>query len=176
MGKPSRASTNATRAMVAAKAVGGYWCKPLDLPSGCTDFNDLAGISGIERVSAQIAAAIGAVDAPETTIAPAEASGQGADKGKARKNRQRADTPAGGGSGGDDAQSTKPYFNVDDRGVWYHGFSQQGDPLPAQWICSPLRVSAKSRDAGNGDWGYLLEFNDADGMPKRWAMPASMLA
>jgi putative DNA primase/helicase len=77
------------------------------------------------------------------------------------------DAGAGGG---------RPFFTVDDGGVWFHGFSQQGDALPAQWICSPLHVTAQSRDAANGEWGYLLEFADADGNPKRWAMPASMLA
>jgi len=73
-------------------------------------------------------------------------------------------------------QAARPFFNVDERGVWYHGFSQQGDPLPAQWICSEMDVTAKSRDAANGEWGYLLEFSDDDGSAKRWAMPASMLA
>ena len=65
---------------------------------------------------------------------------------------------------------------MNEGGVWFHGFSQQGDALPPQWICSALYITAKSRDAVNGEWGYLLEFNDADGNPKRWAMPASMLA
>jgi putative DNA primase/helicase len=75
-----------------------------------------------------------------------------------------------------DQESRRPFFRVDDIGVWYHGFSQQGDPLPPQWICSPLHVTAKTRDAGGGEWGYLLEFADGDDAAKRWAMPASMLA
>jgi putative DNA primase/helicase len=72
--------------------------------------------------------------------------------------------------------SSRPFFKVDKRGVWFHGFNQQGEVLSPLWICSPLRVPAKSRDAHNGEWGYLLAFEDADGKPKRWAMPASMLA
>jgi putative DNA primase/helicase len=147
-------------ATAAANAVRGTWCKPDALPDGGTDFNDLAKACGIDAVRTQIAAAVAAVTAAG-----------GAGKGKRKETRPAADKPSGG-----DAQPSRPYFHVDERGVWYHGFSQQGDALPPQWICSPLHVTAKSRDAGNGDWGYLLEFDDADGKPKRWAMPASMLA
>lgn len=76
--------------------------------------------------------------------------------------------------------SSRPFFHVDERGVWFHSFSQQGsqqgEPLPAQWICSELHIKAQSRDVADGEWGYLLEFADADGNLKRWAMPASLLA
>ncbi|WP_211471561.1 DUF927 domain-containing protein [Collimonas humicola] len=49
-----------------------------------------------------------------------------------------------------------PFFKVDKRGVWFHGFNQQGEVLSPLWICSPLHVPAKSRDAHNGEWGVRL--------------------
>lgn len=176
-------------AVVAAKSVNGLWCKPDGLPADKTDFNDLAAASGIDAVQQQIAAAIASgagallLDAaqvaapytktsPESSDMPLKPTGQGTDKGRRKQSATATAKTAGGGS----AQSSRPFFTVDDGGVWSHGFSQQGDPLPAVWICSPLNITAQSRDAANGEWGYLLEFADADGKPKRWAMPASMLA
>jgi putative DNA primase/helicase len=144
-----------TAAAATAKTLAAHWCKPASLPEGGTDFNDMAAHAGDAAVRAQIAAMTTEIDAA-AAVKPAQ-----------EKAKVATDT---------DPQSTRPFFRVDDRGVWYHGFSNQGDPLPPQWICSPLNVTAKSRDAQNGAWGYLLEFEDADGNPKRWAMPASMLA
>ena len=136
----------------AAKAQQGFWCKPGGLPQGKSDFNDLAASAGIEEVKRQIADGIVAAEA---TLKSTEKKSDHVTK------KERA--------GG-------PFFNVNEAGVWYHGFNQNGDPLPPQWICSELRITAKSRDATNGAWGRLLEFPDDDGQLKRWAMPASMLA
>lgn len=72
-------------------------------------------------------------------------------------------------------QSSKPFFTVNDSGVFFHAF-HEGEPLPALKICSSLSVIAKTRDSTNGEWGYLLEFSDPDGHKKRWSMPAKMLA
>lgn len=177
-------------ATAAAKSVHGAWCKPDGLPTGKKDFNDLAAVAGLDAVREQIAAAIADADAvdavdvdappfdnapdgkgaPQSSAAVIKPIAQGAGKGH-RKQEAPATAKAAGG-----VQSSRPFFTVDERGVWFHGFSQQGDPLPAQWICSPLHVTAQSRDAANGEWGYLLEFADADSQQKRWAMPASMLA
>ncbi|WP_161993309.1 DUF927 domain-containing protein, partial [Lacisediminimonas profundi] len=159
-----------TAAMQTAQKVSGHWCKPSGLPEDGTDFNDLAAAAGLDVVRQQIDAATTAADADKSPAVATNGARQDADKGKHNKAADGPDTAAS------DAPSTRPFFHVDERGVWYHGFSPQGDPLPAQWICSPLHVPAKSRDAGNGEWGYLLEFLDADGKQKRWAMPASMLA
>lgn len=184
-------------AAAAAKAVSGAWCKPAGLAVGKTDFNDLAATSGLDAVQGQIAAAVvaaGGADAalpdaalpdavritnaegdneaeerPKSNAAVLKLVDQGVGKGRRKTGATATSKAAGVGS-------SRPFFTVDDGGVWFHGFSQQGDPLPAQWICSPLHITAQSRDAANGEWGYLLEFSDADGNPKRWAMPASMLA
>lgn len=139
-------------AAAAAKAQQGFWCKPEGLKAGETDFNDLATAVGKDEVKRQIGAA----------IALTETAAKAKEKNNSRVTKKE--------------HSSGPFFNVKDGKVWYHGFNQNGDPLPPQWICSELRVIAKSRDASNGEWGRLLEFPDDDGQLKRWAMPASMLA
>ena len=67
-------------------------------------------------------------------------------------------------------------FAVDDRGVWYHGQDKEGKPLAPAWICSPLHITAMTRDADGQAWGRLLEFHDQDKRPHRWAMPLELLA
>lgn len=165
-------------AVAAAKAERAFWCKPVGLSDGQTDFNDLAATAGLNKVKAQIADAIAATadaphsppaSSPNTTLSTAKKEGQEPPQ-PAKKKR------AAGSNSTPRENSSRPFFNVNDDGVWYHGFSQNGDPLPPQWICSELNVTAQSRDSANGEWGYLLEFADADGNQKRWAMPASMLA
>ena len=51
------------------------------------------------------------------------------------------------------------------------GEAVEGEP---QFICSPLRVQAKTRDAKGGEWGRLLSWPDPEGRPHTWAMPTSM--
>lgn len=176
-------------ATAAAAAVGGMWCRPEGLASGATDFNDLACKAGIETVRSQLAVAFngatttpvgplahvaaGIVNAPAAASATAESKVDEA----AKRNAKGATRKRGGDdSAKAESQASRPFFKVNESGVWHHGFSQQGEPLPPQWICSEMRVTAQSRDAANGEWGYLLEFEDGDCNPKRWAMPASMLA
>jgi putative DNA primase/helicase len=170
----------------AAAAVGGYSCKPEGLAAGATDFNDLARAAGLEEVRTQLEAAFVAAESNgNPNASPAAVAKQGkavsgaADQQPAAKREGSKGAPrsgAGQAAARAAGQAARPFFNVDEGGVWYHGFSQQGDPLPAQWICSEMHVTAQSRDAANGEWGYLLEFKDGDGNAKRWAMPASMLA
>lgn len=173
-------------ATAAAAAVGGYWCKPEGLAAGATDFNDLARGAGIEELRAQLEAAFAAAGYANgksgtlVSVAPkSEPEGEVTRQEPPTKHRDRKETAkphAGKAEARGAGQAARPFFNVDEGGVWYHGFSPQGDPLPAQWICSEMHVTARSRDAANGEWGYLLEFKDGDNNPKRWAMPASMLA
>jgi len=165
-------------AIAAAKAEKAFWCKPTGLASGATDFNDLAAAAGQDEVRKQIAVAIAATEeTPHAPPALAQEEPEAAQKEKAQaksqaEKKKRSDRPASPSR----ESSSRPFFTVDEKGVWFHGFSQNGDPLPAQWICSELKVTAQSRDSANGEWGYLLEFPDGDNQPKRWAMPASMLA
>lgn len=66
-------------------------------------------------------------------------------------------------------------FRLTDEGLTFLGIDKDGNPLPPRWICSPLYVVAKTRDAQSGEWGRLLEWQDDDGITHQWAMPLSLL-
>jgi putative DNA primase/helicase len=176
-------------AVAAAKAVRCHWCKPAGLADGETDFNDLASRSGLDVVRDQIAVSVDAViaaeslsaalssdtpDLPQDEPVPLESADTAAklpEQGSAKVRRKS--NAAGAAKGASDSQSAKPFFNVNELGTWFHGF-QNGEAMIPQWICSPLHVVANSRDPSNEEWGYLVEFNDPDGNPKRWAIPSTM--
>lgn len=161
-------------AQAAANLVGCAWVAPTGLAEGASDFNDLALSAGPDEVRRQIQSAIESAAPAQTESGSAAASviAKAAEKPAPHERRgkggveQAAKSPRQGGA----------FFNVATDGVWYHGLDQRGEPMNPVWICSELRITAHSRDAVNGDWGYLLEFSDADGTPKQWVMPATMLA
>ncbi|CAD6524646.1 hypothetical protein LMG27952_01748 [Paraburkholderia hiiakae] len=159
----TKGNPGVTNANAAAAAVGGVVAVP-DFgdkrPSSGTDFNDLAAHRGVQAVAAAVRSAL-ATRRPDGA-GNADASTTGAKPAKARK------TPRAG--------DRRVRFEVDDEGVWYHGVNSHGEPLPRHKISSRLDVVALTRNELNGEWGYLLEFADPDGVPKRWAMPAAMLA
>nr|WP_258957726.1 DUF927 domain-containing protein [Legionella sainthelensi] len=66
-------------------------------------------------------------------------------------------------------------FHINNKGVFYFVIDKDGNELPPRWICSPLHVIAKTRDAHNGEWGRLLEWQDDDGITHQWAMPLALL-
>lgn len=66
-------------------------------------------------------------------------------------------------------------FQLTDEGLTFIGIDKDGNPLPPRWICSPLYVVAKTRDAHSGEWGRLLEWQDDDGVTHLWAMPLALL-
>ncbi len=66
-------------------------------------------------------------------------------------------------------------FQINNQGVFYFGIDKDGNELAPRWICSPLYVTAKTRDAHNGEWGRLLEWQDDDGITHQWAMPLALL-
>ncbi len=66
------------------------------------------------------------------------------------------------------------YFECSKRGVFFVTPDKDGNPLP-QWICSPLAIVAKTRDANSREWGRLLRWTDGDSKPHEWAMPMEML-
>ena len=173
----------------AAKSINALVCVPMGLPDGGNDFNDLMHFAGIEAVQKQVHAVIelnlnvrttdiqeqaSTVNqiAPQTANVSEATQSKGAPEKtptKAQSNKPRKPVQ--------DGQTSKPFYmnHENGEGVFYHGF-HEGEPLPALKICSSLRVVAKTRDASNGEWGYLLEFSDPDGNLKRWAMPAKMLS
>lgn len=67
------------------------------------------------------------------------------------------------------------HFKLSEKGVFFIGSDKDGNQLPPRWICSPLYVVAKTRDAKSGEWGRLLEWQDDDGITHQWAMPLAML-
>ena len=76
----------------------------------------------------------------------------------------------------DEAPTLPDRFTLENNGVKYHGTDKNGEALPPAWICSPLRITAMTRDADGNSWGRLLEFYDLDNHPHRWAMPLDLLA
>lgn len=67
------------------------------------------------------------------------------------------------------------HFKLSDKGVTFNGTDKDGNQLPPRWICSPLYIVAKTRDAKSGEWGRLLEWQDDDGVSHQWAMPLALL-
>jgi uncharacterized protein (DUF927 family) len=67
------------------------------------------------------------------------------------------------------------YFRLTDHGLMFVSKDKGGEQLPPRWICSPLHVVAKTRDAKSGEWGRLLEWQDDDGITHQWAMPLALL-
>lgn len=66
-------------------------------------------------------------------------------------------------------------FVEDERGVWFHGRDAKGSPLPPEFVCSPLRVLARTRDECDENWGYLLRYSDPDGRIAECTIPAEAL-
>jgi hypothetical protein len=86
--------------------------------------------------------------------------------------------PAAGEHTGD-APNTCKYgggkFVLAERGVFFTGTDKNGEEKAPAWVCSPLGVIAKTRDAKSGEWGRLLEWFDDDEVRHQWAMPLELL-
>lgn len=69
-------------------------------------------------------------------------------------------------------------FKLTGNGVVYleKSTSEEGEPKTRElFVCSPLNVTAETRDKDQTHWGRLLEWPDRDGHPHVWAIPMSML-
>lgn len=67
------------------------------------------------------------------------------------------------------------WFRLNKKGLSFIGGDKEGNqPIP-RWICSPIKVVAKTRDDKSGEWGRLLEWKDDDGVTHQWAMPLALL-
>ena len=62
-------------------------------------------------------------------------------------------------------------FTVKSDGVYFAGFGKDGKQQSERRICSRLRILGETRSDKAHDWGRLLEWQDNDGNPHRWAMP-----
>ena len=61
-------------------------------------------------------------------------------------------------------------------GIYFQPEDSRGEPTLPIWVCSPLKVIARTRNPASEDWGYLLEWGDQDRILHHWAMPAEMLS
>lgn len=146
-------------AEAAARLVGGGVALP-DAPEGVNqDFNDLHQSAGPQAVRACVEAAIARLQAPPPAADTAEAA--------------EADAPPQRPSA---AGPEHDRFTLNDRGVWFVEMDNEGRAKPPLWVCSPLEITALTRDASSSDWGFLLEFSDPAGYLRQWAAPAKMLA
>lgn len=68
-----------------------------------------------------------------------------------------------------------PHYRLDAAGVWFQDVGEDGEPSATHWMCAPLHVVAKTRDAQNEDWGRLLRWHDADGHLHVWAAPVQLM-
>lgn len=130
----------------AAEAVRGAVIVPTPLDAGETDFADLLKRHGRAAVAGIVCEGI---EAARRAI-DYQAKQAGAD--------HEADA----------------LFALLDEGVFFRERRDGGEVL--QWVCAPLRVTARTRDADSRAWGYLTEFRDPAGVEKRLAVPAAALA
>ena len=146
-------------AEAAARLVGGVVALP-DAPEGQNvDFNDLHQSAGPQALRACVEAAQARLQNPAPAADDAEAT--------------EADAPPPRPS---TAAPEHDRFRLDAVGVWFLEMDSEGRPKPPLWVCSPLEITALTRDASSSDWGFLLEFSDPAGCLRQWAAPAKMLA
>jgi putative DNA primase/helicase len=65
-------------------------------------------------------------------------------------------------------------FEVDEVGVWF--LHKKNNCIEREWLCSPLLVTAYTRDHKNENHGRILEFQDIDGYKHQWTMSMDLLA
>jgi uncharacterized protein (DUF927 family) len=64
-------------------------------------------------------------------------------------------------------------FELRGNGVYF--LEKQNDKDVEVWICSPLQVTAKTRNDHSNAWGRLLVWRDDDDKQHQWAMPSELL-
>ncbi len=76
-----------------------------------------------------------------------------------------------------EAENLPEGFEIDEEGVWYIQMGKREiDPPTRIFLCSPLRVTAYTRDSSNNNHGRILEFSDIDGVQHIWVMPMDLMA
>ncbi|MEW9624690.1 DUF927 domain-containing protein [Rhodanobacter geophilus] len=126
---------------------------------------------------------------PPQRRAPVENTGDSGDNGDTASHKASSrPQPADGSGDSGDKPEPRPHFLLLERrdgnqraGVYWCDVARDkdgtitGQAAPV-WICSPLTVSAMTRDAQGSEWGRLLVFPDRDRRTHRWTMPMRMLA
>lgn len=168
-GEPDR------NAKEAAQAVDGRLLVPTfgaDRAPGETDINDMAARHGLDAVREAVALVLADHQPDDIRRADGpslqeEMDPPAAPAPKARVKRLHPDSATCTYAGG--------RYDVSSHGVYFIGTDKDGNEQPERWICSTLRVVAKTRDAKSGEWGRLLEWRDDDGVRHQWAMPLELL-
>lgn len=170
-----------TKAREAAQTVGGTALAPEfnDGEAG-SDWNDWAALRGADaarevflrgadvcpalapQAPAPVAAALSPRGEADAVI-PAEAASKPRTGGRAKRGNY------GGGN------RSGAHFEVSDAGLYWHGVTNDGEPLPPQRVGPPIYVRARLRDDEESNWGILVEFTDSAGTPHRWGVPARIL-
>ncbi|MBS1830567.1 MAG: DUF927 domain-containing protein [Acidobacteria bacterium] len=66
------------------------------------------------------------------------------------------------------AQSVPSWFRLEPDGVYFVDPEGKRKPL---WICSPVKLIARTCDRNGHNWGVLVEWRDGRGTRHRWAVP-----
>ncbi|WP_164271868.1 DUF927 domain-containing protein [Stenotrophomonas sp. B1-1] len=131
------------------------------------DFNDASRRAGHDAVRSRIAQAVQPEErSPSATATVTATSPAPAAKAKVKDKPSR-------GQGTD--KGAVPHYRLSEGGVFYIGTTEDGDLAEPAFVCSPLKVEAKTRNSQSEEWGRLLTWTDADGHHHRWAAPAEML-
>lgn len=106
-----------------------------------------------------------------------ERSGDTGDSGDNAENTGDSASPVASEESGDTGDELPFGFAMNESGVWFYP-PQEPDKEPPNpiWVCSPLRVTALTRNSDGEAWGRLLEFRDPDGALHCWPCPMEMLA
>lgn len=121
------------------------------LNGGKADFNDLHQARGLDAVRSCIEDAR-ATATEQTTASPIQT--------------EKAAPPS--------KTELRYGFETRTSGLWYVQYKEDGTTNDT-WLCSPLHVLGRTRDADSNSWGLLLEWHDQDGKTHTWAMPISLL-
>ncbi|WP_282296167.1 DUF927 domain-containing protein [Stenotrophomonas sp. PS02289] len=105
----------------------------------------------------------------------AKVAGTGAVRGSIQAAVRKASKGKGGKKAADDGGGARPHYQLNETGVYYVGVTEDGDLAEPVFVCSPLKVEAKTRNSQSEEWGRLLTWTDADGHHHQWAAPAEML-
>lgn len=117
-----------------------------------TDWNDLHCLEGLNEVTARL------INFTETLLS--------AEDGATDKNIKNSGIPKG--------------FTVQNDGIYYEKLVNNPETNEKETrnfkLCSPLIVTALTRDDNGSNWGRILELEDPDQIKKEFIMPMEMLA
>lgn len=153
-----------------------------------TDFNDLHKLAGLAEVRTMIMNTMANSATKDTDEIPdlSKNVGDTGDAGDSASNPNNGaassdlelypNLPDTAGDAGDNAEIPRGYMLKHvgkEPGLHWESKNDKGDTV-WNWVCSPLFVLARTRDAHGRSWGRLLVWYDPEGRRHQWAMPAAM--